>query len=240
MKLGLEERRLLAPRPGEGAQEPPTYAASTAVGPPAGASVLSDAGLDAGTLGAPTDGLEVDYVAQPDSLALENEAAVLHLQSAEEQERRNREQDQEEDGEAVEQGAGPFLIQGAFPEGGSLLCFTESQLEAHHQALLKEPSSLVYYQMGHEEPPAFPEERPGAGGDGESDEGVAQELKSCQQGVAEKEPAVGSSSGDDVQIDEGHFAYDNESPQKTPAVCQGNSHSAFEGFGDGDPLSSQA
>ncbi|XP_023660768.2 cysteine/serine-rich nuclear protein 2 [Paramormyrops kingsleyae] len=266
MKLGLEERRLLVPRPGEGAQgaqEPPTSAASTSVDPSPGASVLSDAGLDAGTLGAPTDGLEVDYVAQRDSLALENEAAVLHLQSAEEQERRNREQEQEEgetgevqcglgqpglcllaeppqDGEAVEQGAGPFLIQGTFPAGGSLLCFTESQLEAHHQALLKEPSSLVYYQMGHEEPLAFPEEHPGAGGDGESDEGVAQEHKSCQQGLAEKEPAAGSSSGDDVQIDKGQFAYDNESPQKTPAVCQGNSHSAFEGFGDGDPLSSQA
>ncbi|KAI1897059.1 hypothetical protein AGOR_G00079220 [Albula goreensis] len=43
----------------------------------------------------PQDGADLDPVAQRDSLALENEAAVLHLQSAEEQERRREEEEEE-------------------------------------------------------------------------------------------------------------------------------------------------
>nr|XP_023687910.1 cysteine/serine-rich nuclear protein 2-like [Paramormyrops kingsleyae] len=105
-----------------------------------------------------------DHEVQRDTLALENKTAVLHLQSAEELERK-REQEEDEssgvnqrlclvaqplvDGQE-DQGAGPVDIQEAFPSDASVLCFTETQACA--SAFMNESPTMVYYQMGIGEP----------------------------------------------------------------------------------------
>ncbi|KAI3357726.1 hypothetical protein L3Q82_016127, partial [Scortum barcoo] len=129
-----------------------------------------------------------DLLAEQDILERENETAVLHLQSAEEQERRERE---EAEGEAVQQelGAGGLteqplcllpgalggelpeqaevpgveqvLLQGPFPTGATVLCITDNQEESPSE-LLKDSTSLLYYQLSPIEPAAF-ETLPSAG-----------------------------------------------------------------------------
>lgn len=101
------------------------------------------------------------------SLEHENETAVLHLQSAEEQEWR-REQEEEAHTEEV-QSTSPKLchlheemssqeevesmievdqmfFQDSFPGGAALLCINENQEDAHS---LTEPASVLYYQINH-------------------------------------------------------------------------------------------
>ncbi|XP_062871521.1 cysteine/serine-rich nuclear protein 2 [Trichomycterus rosablanca] len=105
------------------------------------------------------------------SLEHENETAVLHLQSAEEQERRREREEevlreevhattpspslcvlQEDLGsqeaiETMEEVQGVFL-QEAFPEGATLLCVKENQKDS---SSLNEPASLLFYHIGHVE-----------------------------------------------------------------------------------------
>ncbi|KAG7221704.1 hypothetical protein INR49_000071 [Caranx melampygus] len=122
-----------------------------------------------------------DLLAEQDILERENETAVLHLQSAEEQERRERE---EAEGEAVQQelgtgglaeqplcllpgalgaelpeqaevpGVEQVLLQGPFPTGATVLCITDNQEESPSD-LLRDSTSLLYYQLSPIEPGAF-------------------------------------------------------------------------------------
>nr|XP_015199647.1 PREDICTED: cysteine/serine-rich nuclear protein 2 isoform X1 [Lepisosteus oculatus] len=171
MKLDLEKKRQVGAHEGMGL--------GTAPGHPAPTEPSLPAPLDPDARPAAQPGAEegdADYQAQRDSLALENETAVLHLQSAEEQERR-REQEEgqgalvtDPDGGAlglcllpeplmpaqagmgeVADGTEPVIIQGEFPPGTSVLCFTENLVDPHHQAFLKD-SPVVYYQIDHVEP----------------------------------------------------------------------------------------
>ncbi|XP_072305346.1 cysteine/serine-rich nuclear protein 2 [Eucyclogobius newberryi] len=86
-----------------------------------------------------------DALDERDILERENETAVLHLQSAEERERRTRE----------------VLLQGPFPTGATVLCITEDQEEAHYNK-----EDLLYYQLSPIEAGAFealPQEDEGRG-----------------------------------------------------------------------------
>ncbi|XP_076596643.1 cysteine/serine-rich nuclear protein 2 isoform X1 [Chaetodon auriga] len=182
MKLDLEKRRMLIQGSGDQyAESDPLPSPSSTC--PASPDPSSVAGLDS----EPEDSevqtvVEVqDLLAEQDILERENETAVLHLQSAEEQERRERE---EAEGEAVQQelGAGGLteqplclmpaalggelpeqaevpgveqvLLQGPFPTGATVLCITDNQEESPSD-LLKDSTSLLYYQLSPIEPGAF-------------------------------------------------------------------------------------
>lgn len=165
MKLDLENRRMLihgpAGRYAESDSPPSTCPTS-----PALSSELEESELQTAA--------EVrDLLAERDILERENETAVLHLQSAEEQERRERE---EAEGEAVQQelsagglaerplclmpeqaevpGVEQVLLQGPFPTGTTVLCITDNQEESPSE-LLKDSASLLYYQLSPIEPGAF-------------------------------------------------------------------------------------
>lgn len=173
MKLDLEKRRMLI----HGSED--QYADSESLSSPSSAcSTFSDlssgSGLDS-EMGEGQVQTEVevrDLLAEQDILERENETAVLHLQSAEEQERRERE---EAEGEAVQQelAAGladqslcilpeqaeeppvdQVLLQGPFPTGTTVLCITDNQEESPSE-LIKDSSSLLYYQLSPIEPVAF-------------------------------------------------------------------------------------
>ncbi|XP_053704903.1 cysteine/serine-rich nuclear protein 2 isoform X2 [Synchiropus splendidus] len=125
MKLDLEKRRPLEP---EDHYPDPDPVPSSAACP----AVLQ--------LEAAQTVVEVQHL-----LEHENEVAVMHLQSVEEQERRVR-----EGGEpphcllpAVLEGE-ETLLQGPFPPGATVLCITDNQEEAPSH-LLKD--SLMYYQL---------------------------------------------------------------------------------------------
>ncbi|XP_036389443.1 cysteine/serine-rich nuclear protein 2 [Megalops cyprinoides] len=203
MKLDVEKRRQLAGRAAEGPGEAePAPAPAPTAGDP-GADVCTEATLAEG--------------ADSASQELENETAVLHLQSAEEQERR-REQ---------EEGEGPLQEVG----GASLLCFTEGQ------ALVKDPPTLLYYQLGHAElaalglPRLHAEEQEetlgggggggGGGGEGEQEEG---ESGSSQQGLDECLLDAGPCSAEVTGDEDGLVL-----PQQEPAPL------AFEGEGSPPP-----
>lgn len=157
MKLDLEKRRMLVPGPGN------TYAESSPSSTcPTSPDVSSAAGLDSELEeGEVQTVAEVqDLLAEQDVLERENETAVLHLQSAEEQERRERE---EAEGAAVQQELGSgglpeqteqVLLQGPFPTGATVLCITDNQEESPSE-LLKDSTSLLYYQLSPIEPGAF-------------------------------------------------------------------------------------
>ncbi|XP_018615827.1 cysteine/serine-rich nuclear protein 2 [Scleropages formosus] len=247
MKLGLEKKRSQELPVGEGfeAQELSSASAATHSEPTDPCEVE----LVSGSLAVPAVGPEADLAAQPDSLALENEAAVLHLQSAEEWERRREEEEAHgglsdpglcllseapRDG-AVEQGPEPFIIQGAFPTGTPLLCFTENQLDAHDSSLLKESSSLVYYHMGPVEPAAFQEARVEGGGEREEE---AFEVMGCQQDLEENPTIAVSCSESGAGSGEGQSAFEQGSLQRPlgpQSQCQGDPCSAFEGEGNSLP-----
>lgn len=86
--------------------------------------------------------VEVQELLAEDYLERENETAVLHLQSIEEQERRER---AEANGESQQT---EVLLHGPFPT--TVLCITDSQEES---PALKD--SLLYYQLSPIEPGAF-------------------------------------------------------------------------------------
>ncbi|XP_053281561.1 cysteine/serine-rich nuclear protein 2 [Pleuronectes platessa] len=175
MKLDLEKRRLLIQGPGDqyAESDPISSRGSTCSTPPDLSSELEERELQAVRQ-------VQDLLAEEDILERENETAVLHLQSAEEQERRERE---EAEGEALQQelGAGglsePFrllpgalggelteqaevpgveqvLLQGPFPTGATVLCISDHQ-EENPSDLLRDSTSLLYYQLSPIEPGAF-------------------------------------------------------------------------------------
>lgn len=218
MKLDLEKRRMLI----HGSDE--QYADSESLSSPSSAcSTFSDlssgSGLDSEMEEARVQAeIEVqDLLAERDILERENETAVLHLQSAEEQERRERE---EAAGEAVQQelAAGlaeqrlcilpeqaevaavdQVLLQGPFPTATAVLCITDNQEESPSE-LIKDSSSLLFYQLSPIEPAALETlpgaeeaERESAGGRGAGgDKGDTPEEMGCSQrssegGVEEEE-----------------------------------------------------
>lgn len=173
MKLDLEKRRMLI----HGSED--QYADSESLSSPSSAcSTFSDLSSGSGLDSEMEEGqvqteIEVqDLLAEQDILERENETAVLHLQSAEEQERRERE---EVEGEAVQQelaagladqnlcilpeqaevpGVDQVLLQGPFPTGTTVLCITDNQEESPSE-LIKDSSSLLFYQLSPIEPTAL-------------------------------------------------------------------------------------
>ncbi|XP_029994583.1 cysteine/serine-rich nuclear protein 2 isoform X2 [Sphaeramia orbicularis] len=182
MKLDLEKRRMLVQGTGDQyAESDPVSSPSSTC--PTSPDLSSVTGLDSELEESEVQTVvEVqDLLAEQDILERENETAVLHLQSAEEQERRERE---EAEGEAVQQelGAGGLseqplcllpgalggelseqtevqgveqvLLQGPFPTGATVLCITDNQEESPSD-LLKDSTSLLYYQLSPIETGAF-------------------------------------------------------------------------------------
>ncbi|XP_058498578.1 cysteine/serine-rich nuclear protein 2 [Solea solea] len=180
MKLDLEKRRMLIQGPGDPYAESDPICSPTSTCPTS-PDLSSIAGLDS-ELEEVQAVVEVqDLLAEEDILERENETAVLHLQSAEEQERREWE---EANGEAVQQeldtgglaeqplcllpaalgeelseqaevpGVEQVLLQGPFPTGATVLCITDNQEESPSD-LLSNTTSLLYYQLSPIEPAAF-------------------------------------------------------------------------------------
>ncbi|XP_015241694.1 PREDICTED: cysteine/serine-rich nuclear protein 2 [Cyprinodon variegatus] len=174
MKLDVENRRLPLQGPGEPYTEsdPMSSPSSTC---PTSPTLSSGIGLDSELEESEVQSVEEvhDLLVEQDILERENETAVLHLQSAEEQERRERE---EAEGEAVQQelssdgipehplcllpeqaeatGVDQILLQGPFPTGATVLCISDTQEESPSE-LLKDSTSLLYYQLSTIEPGAF-------------------------------------------------------------------------------------
>lgn len=161
MKLDLEKRRMLI----HGAATQYADSDSTASPSstcPASPALSSSAGADSEAEESEVQAaVQVrDLLAERDILERENETAVLHLQSAEEQERREREEvgggaEQPlclvgEQGAAVP-GVEQILLQGPFPTGATVLCITDPQEESPPE-LLKDSAPLLYYQLGPVEP----------------------------------------------------------------------------------------
>lgn len=182
MKLDLEKRRMLIQGTGDQyAESDPMFSPSSTC--PTSPTLSSGTGLDSELEESEVQMVEEvhDFLAEQDILERENETAVLHLQSAVEQERRERE---EAEGEAVqqelstgglteqplcllpsalrreltEQAEGPgvdqVLLQGPFPTGATVLCISDNQEESPSD-LLKDSTSLLYYQLSPIEPGAF-------------------------------------------------------------------------------------
>lgn len=182
MKLDLEKRRMLIQGSGDQYAESDQMSSPSSICPTS-PDLSSITGLDSELEENEAQSVvEVqDLLAEQDILERENETAVLHLQSAEEQERRERE---EADGEAVQQelsngglteqplcllpsalegelpvqaevpGVDQVLLQGPFPTGATVLCITDNQ-EQSPSDLLKDSTSLLYYQLSPIEPGAF-------------------------------------------------------------------------------------
>ncbi|XP_059384176.1 cysteine/serine-rich nuclear protein 2 isoform X1 [Carassius carassius] len=166
MKLDLEKRNLLGVRSGEVCGEETELVSS---------SSLSLSPLDS-DVEVESQSIQELQEEQCDSLERENETAVLHLQSAEERERRlEQEEQQVEEAQTTDstlcllqgaltsqagmegiEGVEGVLLEGPFPEGTTLLCITENHAdEQTEQRLLKDPASVLYYQVGHVETAAF-------------------------------------------------------------------------------------
>ncbi|XP_042569415.1 cysteine/serine-rich nuclear protein 2-like [Cyprinus carpio] len=166
MKLDLEKRSLLSVRSGEDCGEETELVSSPS---------LSLSPLDSGVV-VESQSVQELQEEQCDSLERENETAVLHLQSAEEWERRlEQEEQQVEEAQTTDptlcllqgaitgqagmegmEGVEGVLLEGSFPEGATLLCITENHAdEQTEQRLLKDPASVLYYQVGHVETAAF-------------------------------------------------------------------------------------
>ncbi|XP_017274759.1 cysteine/serine-rich nuclear protein 2 isoform X2 [Kryptolebias marmoratus] len=189
MKLDVEKRRLQIQGPGEHFAESDLSSPSSTC--PTSPTLSSGIGLDSELEESELQSVEEvqDLMAEQDILERENEVAVLHLQSAEEQERRERE---EAEGEAVQRelsaggiteqplcllpsalggmlpeqeevpGVDQILLQGPFPTGATVLCISDNQEESPSE-LLKDSTSLLYYQLSPIEPGAF-DTLPGAEG----------------------------------------------------------------------------
>ncbi|KAI4898672.1 hypothetical protein NFI96_018003 [Prochilodus magdalenae] len=212
MKLDLEKRRLLGSRPGEehsGGER--VELASSSSSPPLSLSPL-DSEVEVETLETQSEHELLEE--QCSSLERENETAVLHLQSAEEQERRREQEEAQgaevqdsdqrlcllheelssQDGvetmESVEaiDGVEGMLLQGAFPGGTTLVCIAENQEEApSQQNLLNESGSLLYYQLSPVETDAF-EMLPGQKEEPVNEDEAEKELyesQTCRQDQAE-------------------------------------------------------
>ncbi|MBN3297659.1 cysteine/serine-rich nuclear protein 2 [Amia ocellicauda] len=259
MKLDLEKKRQM------GGCEGPELAVPLHPASPEPTQAALPAPLDPDATAQTQPGLEqseAEYQAQRDSLDRENEAAVLHLQSAEEQERRR----EQEEGQGVDSGATlgmcllpeplmpsqegmdgapeeaePVIVQGDFPPGASVLCFTENQVGPHHQAFLKD-SSLVYYQIDPMETAsmglhgALGEEMTNGykdcgvmegDGNGGVSGGDAKLVEPCPRGLDETgETLVLPVSENCLEGDSGHLEGPSQSPEGLPPE---GAHFAFEG-----------
>ncbi|XP_039508559.1 cysteine/serine-rich nuclear protein 2 [Pimephales promelas] len=195
MKLDLEKRILLGVRSGEDCGEE--------------TELVSSPSLSLSPLDSDVESQSVQEE-QCDSLERENETAVLHLQSAEERERRLEQEEQQVEEEqnadptlcllqgALSSQAGMagmedvegVLLEGPFPEGATLLCITENHPdEQTQQRLLKDPSSVLYYQVGHVETAAFETlpakvEEAAREGDDPETKSVQQKQETCGQDSA--------------------------------------------------------
>lgn len=148
MKLDSERRKILIHGTDDHFADPqPTFATLRPVSPDQCSSVCSlDNDLQSAEVVEET--VEVQEVLdEQDILERENETAVLHLQSAEEQERREREG---LEGAVEQQAEEDMLLQGPFPTGATVLCITENQEEAPYNK-----DSLLYYQLSPIEAGAF-------------------------------------------------------------------------------------
>lgn len=174
MKLDLEKRRMLIHGAGSQYADSDSTASPSSTCP-ASPELSSVAGGDSEVEESevqPAVAAEVrDLLAERDILERENETAVLHLQSAEEQERREREEVGEEAQQPLcllpgalagalvgEQGGAvpaveQILLQGPFPTGATVLCITDDQ-EVEPRPL-KDSAPLLYYQLSPIEPGAF-------------------------------------------------------------------------------------
>ncbi|KAF3697252.1 Cysteine/serine-rich nuclear protein 2 [Channa argus] len=174
MKLDLEKRKMLIQGTGDQhAESDPVPSPSSTC--PTSPDLSSITGLDSELEESEVQTVvEVqDLLAEQEVLERENETAVLHLQSAEEQERREREEAEGDtvqqelgsgglpeqplcllpaalEGELPEQAEVPgveqVLLQGPFPTGATVLCITDNQEESPSD-LLKDSTSLLYYQL---------------------------------------------------------------------------------------------
>ncbi|KAM4610409.1 cysteine/serine-rich nuclear protein 2 isoform 2-T2 [Polymixia lowei] len=226
MKLDLEKRRLLGQGTGEQYAESDLISSPSSTCPPS-PDLSSVTGLDCEPEESEVQTVvEVqDLLAEQDILERENETAVLHLQSAEEQERRERE---EAEGEAVqgELGAGGLgeqalcllpsalggelpeqagveaveqvLLQGPFPTGATVLCIADNQEESPPD-LLKDSASLLYYQLSPIETGAF-ESLPREG-EAEGQECIEREEEIVGKECVEKEQEGGEESRGDEHGD---------------------------------------
>ncbi|XP_061820809.2 cysteine/serine-rich nuclear protein 2 [Nerophis lumbriciformis] len=145
MKLDLEKRTVLLPLP-------------------AGSYAESDPAFAPACLSSPEAEKEEDV------LERENETAVLHLQSAEEQERLEREVQAgslgaELPGHGEEPQVEEVLLQGPFP---AVLCINQEAEEGNPADVLTDSAPLLYYQLSSIEPAAF--ETPAASAPLEGDE----------------------------------------------------------------------
>ncbi|XP_026189056.1 cysteine/serine-rich nuclear protein 2 isoform X2 [Mastacembelus armatus] len=221
MKLDLEKRRMLIQGTSNQYTEsdPMSSPSSTC---PTSPDLSSVTGLDSELEESEVQTVEVqDLLAEQAVLERENETAVLHLQSAEEQERRERE---EAEGEAVQQelgggglteqplcllsralgaelpeqaevpGVEQVLLQGPFPTGATVLCITDNQEESPSD-LLKDSTSLLYYQLSPIEPGTF-ETQPRAE-EAEQEECVVTEEATGGGKNVEKKQEAGEESKDE-------------------------------------------
>lgn len=200
MKLDLEKRTLLGVRSGEDCGEETELVSSPSLS-------LSPLDSDVEVESQSVQELQEE---QCDSLERENETAVLHLQSAEERERRlEQEEQQVEEAQTTDptlcllqdaltsqagmegmEGVEGVLLEGPFPEGATLLCITDNHADGQtEQRLLKDPASVLYYQVGHVETAAFEtlpaqvEEVVSEGGDPDT-ESDRQKQETCGQDSA--------------------------------------------------------
>ncbi|KAJ8358678.1 hypothetical protein SKAU_G00152030 [Synaphobranchus kaupii] len=262
MKLDLEKKRQMGVGVCEGLEA--AEAAVCAITPPSEAPAHYAVEIEVHSQTPPAEGAdgEPDYISQRDSLALENEAAVLHLQSAEERERQ-REQEEEEAnggagvladsglcllpdslqaGVAGEQGAEPIVIQGPFPPGTSVLCITEAQRGPDPQAFLKDPASLLFYHIGNMQPaPPVPPQQPAAV-QGQQEGGGAKEVQedgpqgaACPENSQQALPAAVLCSENYTGTEDGHLLQEG-SFQRLPGLPQENARVAFEGEDSTLPL----
>ncbi|XP_046725777.1 cysteine/serine-rich nuclear protein 2 isoform X1 [Silurus meridionalis] len=163
MKLDREKRHV----PGSISAE--DYGKETGLKPSPSCARFS---LDSG-VAVKTEGSNEQDLLEEHCLEHENETAVLHLQSAEEQERR-REQGEESHPEEVQNPSPKMCLlheelssqeevenmvevdqmffQNTFPGGATLLCIKENQEDTHS---LNEQAPVLYYQIDHVETATF-------------------------------------------------------------------------------------
>lgn len=226
MKLDVEKRRMLIQGTGDqyAESDPLSSPSSTCPTSPDLSSVTAlDSELEESEV---QSVVEVqDLLAEQDILERENETAVLHLQSAEEQERRERE---EAEGEAVQPelaadglaeqplcllpsalggelpeqaevpGVEQVLLQGPFPTGATVLCITDNQEESPSD-LLKDSSSLLYYQLSSIEPGAF-EALPRTE-EAEQEEPLVREQDAGEEELVERKQEAGEELKEDKRED---------------------------------------
>ncbi|KAJ0064846.1 hypothetical protein NL108_016409 [Boleophthalmus pectinirostris] len=138
-----------------------------------------------------------DVLNERDILERENETAVLHLQSAEEQERRKREElegaiEQELTRQAEVASMEEVLLQGPFPTGATVLCISENQEETPFNK-----EELLYYQLSPIEAGAFetlPQEEEGCvlagqnlGQIQQEEVKTSEEVNSCESMISTKQ-----------------------------------------------------